>query len=292
MQFANPQTQPGSPGPRPPAFSAQGLNNNPSAQSKGHGIMNYSNQCHFMKVAGDDGNPTNGPELVDVDANPGARGFSPSEAPTALPTRERSHTGPYLPAHGLVPPSFSAYGAPADMDTGGSTNDLSGTSPDCQSNRPTPNSSTTGASSSDHQQRQSLAAPGGGLVNGGGGGSGRNSFETSPVPSHQNLGSLSGTTPSDVDRGTVNPYFADPSPFGGLATGLTPDPHQRFGMPGAGGDASGVAGRGGGGEFTGHAATWADMAGPQGMTPGSEGMLRSIILGSMEGMDMAWDAGA
>ncbi len=248
--------------------------------------MNYSNQCHFMKVPGDDGNPANGPELVDVDANPGARGFSPSEPPTTLPTRERSHTGSYLPTHGLIPPSFSAYGAPADMDTGGSTNDLSGTSPDCQSNRPTPNSSTTGASSSDHQQRQNLAAPGGG------GGSGRNSFEASPVPSHQNLGSLSGTTPSDVDRGTVNPYFADPSPFGGLTTGLTPDPHQRFGMPGAGGDASGVAGRGGGGEFAGHATTWADMTGPQGMTPGSEGMLRSIIMGSMEGMDMTWDAGA
>lgn len=277
------------------------------AQPKTHGIMNYSNQCHFMKVAGDDGNAANGPDLVDVDGNQGgARGFSPSEPPTALPTRERSHTGgTYLPTHGLVPPAFSAY---PDLDTV-SNNDLSGTSPDGPSNRPTPNSSTTGASSSDHhhqqqqqqQQRQNLAAAG----------SGRNSFETSPVSSHQNLSSMSGTTPGDVvvER-NVRAFFGDPASFGIPA----PPDHQRYGgMPGSGGggggggggagaDASGRGGGGGGGgggaagvgEYGGHAAAaWAEMTAQQGMAPVAEGVLRSIMaMGPIDGMDLAWDSGA
>jgi hypothetical protein len=258
--------------------------------------MSYTNQCHYMKVSGDDGNPANGPDIIDVDPNAGVQGFSPSDQPTTLPTRERSHTGPYMPSHGLVPhPPFAAYVPSPDMDVG-SSNDLSGTSPDGPSNRPTPNSSTTGASS--EQQRQNLAAAAAnGHVTGGAGGSGRNSFETSPVSSHQNLSSMSGTTPSDVEPG-VNAFFGDPSSFG--MTGLTPD--SRFGMPGgaagtgdaSGGRGGGAAAGGGGAEFVGHAAAaWAEMAGQQGMTPVAEGMLRSIMaMGPMEGMDMGWEPNA
>jgi hypothetical protein len=257
--------------------------------------MSYTNQCHYMKVSGDDGNPANGPDLIDVDHNPGVQGFSPSEQPTILPTRERSHTGPYMPSHGLVPhPPFPAYVPSPDMDVG-SNNDLSGTSPDGPSNRPTPNSSTTGASS-EQQQRQNLAAA---AAAANGHGSGRNSFETSPVSSHQNLSSMSGTTPSDVEGG-VNAFFGDPSSFG--MTGLTPD--SRFGMPGAAAGAGGASGGAGGGaggagaggaEFAGHAAAaWAEMAGQQGMTNvAAEGMLRSIMaMGQMEGMDMGWEPSA
>lgn len=240
--------------------------------------MNYANQCHYMKVAGDDGNPANGPELVDMDPSANPQNFSPSEQPTALPTRERSHTtNSYLHGHGLIPPSFPTYAPPPDMDTV-STNDMSGTSPDGQSNRPTP-SSTTGTASSD--QRQNLAAPSHGHLNGG---SGRNSFETSPVPSHQNLGGISGTTAGDVVEGGAGGYFGDPSPFGmaaGVAAGLAGG--QRFGMPGAG-DAAG-AGAGSAGDF----GAWSEIGGQQGMTPGTEGVLRSIMaMGPMEGME-SWD---
>jgi hypothetical protein len=260
--------------------------------------MDHSNQCHFMKVAGDDGNPANAPDIIDIDPN--AANFSPSQQPTNLPTRERSHTaGSYLPP-GLVPHSFSAYGPPPDMDTS-SSNDLSGASADGQSNRPTPNSSTTGGTSSDRQRQNSnnnnnnnnLAAPGNGHVNGS---SGRTSFETSPVPSHQTLGgsSMSGTTPG---------FFGDPSSsfVGMAAAGLTPPDHQRFGsIPGgdntAGGGGGergrGSGGGGGAGEFAGHA--WAGMAaGPhhQGMAPVADGVLRSIMaLGNMDGMEMGWEA--
>ncbi|KAK3906203.1 hypothetical protein C8A05DRAFT_12047 [Staphylotrichum tortipilum] len=270
--FPRSSDAPGSPGPR------TGHCPNPLQQPKTHGILNYSNQCHYMKVAGDDGNPANGPELVDMDPNTNPQNFSPSEQPTALPTRERSHTGSYLHGHSVIHPAFPTYVPPPDMDTV-STNDMSGTSPDGQSNRPTPGSSTTGTTSSD--QRQNLAAPSHGHL---GGGSGRNSFETSPVPSHQNLGGISGTTPGDVVEGGAGAFFGDPSGFGmaaGVAAGLAGG--QRFGMPGAG-DAA-AAGAGNAGEFGG----WSEIGGQQGMTPGTEGVLRSIMaMGPMEGME-AWD---
>ncbi len=267
--FTDALNQPGSPGPRPPGHGCQ----NPLQQpKKAHGLMNYSNQCHYMKVAGDDGSPANGPELVDIDPSANPQNFSPSEQPTALPTRERSHTGSYLHGHGLIPASFPTYVPPPDMDTV-STNDMSGTSPDGQSNRPTPGSSTTGTASSD--QRQNLAAPSHGHLNGG---SGRNSFETSPVPSHQNLGGISGTTPGDVVEGNAGAFFGDPSPFGmaaGVAAGLASG--QRFGIPGAGDTAA--AGAGSAGDF----GAWSEIGGQQGMTPGTEGVLRMM---AMEGWDM------
>jgi len=289
--FPRSSDSPGSPARLPPGLQAH-ARRHPMGGEK-HGVMGYSNQCNFMKVAGDDGNPVSAPEIIDIDPNPVTANFSPSQQPTALPTRERSHTGSYMPSHGLAPPSFSAFGTSQDMDPG-SGNDLSGTSPDGQSSGRTPNSSTTGTSD---PQRQNLAAPpSNGHVNGG---SGRNSFETSPVSSHQNLSGISGTTPSDAER-NVNAFFgADPSSFGmptGVSTGLTPD--RRFGMPGAGdtpcavgaSGGTGGAGTGGAAEFGGHATPWADISAQQGMTPATEGMLRSIMaMGSMDGIDMGWE---
>lgn len=253
--------------------------------------MAYSNQCNFMKVAGDDGNPATAPDIIDIDPTPGAANYSPAHQPTTLPTRDRSHTGPYVPSHGLAPPPY--YGPPPDMDTGSSSNDLSGTSPD--GNGRTPNSSTTGGTSD--PQRQNLAATtSNGHVNGR---SGRNSFEASPVSSHQNISSISGTTPSEVER-NVNAFFgADPSSFGmsgGVSTGLTPD--QRFNMPTTGdnpgprGPGGSAASGDGAAEFPGHTApTWADISGgQQGMTPVAEGVLRSIMgMGPIDGMDMGWE---
>ncbi|KAL2199700.1 fungal-specific transcription factor domain-containing protein [Corynascus similis CBS 632.67] len=293
--------------PGSPARLPSMLQNHGRKQGIGGGqsYMPYSNQCNYMKVPGDDGNPANGPDIVDIDPNPVAANLSPPEQPTALPSRERSHTGPYLPSHGLVPPPpFPAYGAPHDMDTG-SSNEFSGpSSSEGQSSGRTPNSSTTGTSD---PQRQNLAPPpANGHVNGG---SGRNSFETSPVPSHQNLSTMSGATRNDVERDVSAFFGTDPSSYGmpaGVSTGLTPD--QRFGMSGTG-DASGtrggpngaVAGGGTGSagadgsgngavEFAGHATAWADMAGQQGMTPTTEGMFRSIMsMGPMDGMDMGWE---
>ncbi|KAK4250505.1 fungal-specific transcription factor domain-containing protein [Corynascus novoguineensis] len=293
--------------PGSPARLPSMLQNHGRKQGIGGGpaYMAYSNQCNYMKVPGDDGNPANGPDIIDIDPNPVAANFSPPEQPTALPNRERSHTGPYLPSHGLVPPPpFPTYGAPHDMDTS-SSNELSGpSSSEGQSSGRTPNSSTTGTSD---PQRQNLAPPpANGHVNGG---SGRNSFETSPVPSHQNLSTMPGATRNDVERDVSAFFGTDPSSYGmpaGVSTALAPD--QRFGMSGTGdasgtrggpsgavaGGGAGSAGAGGSGngaaEFAGHATAWADMAGQQGMTPTTEGMFRSIMsMGPMDGMDMGWE---
>jgi hypothetical protein len=283
--FPRSSDTPGS--PLPP-----GLKNARKAGER-HDIMGYSNQCNFMKVPGDDGNPATAPNIIDIDAAgpPGAANYSPSHQPTTLPTRDRSHTGPYLPSHSLAPPPFSTYGPPPEMDTG-SSNDLSGTSPD--GNGRTPNSSTTGGSSD--PQRQNLApTTSNGHVNGG---SGRDSFETSPASSHQNINSMPGTAPGDVER-NVNAFFgANPSSFGmsaGVSTGLTPD--QRFTMtatgdtPSSRGPGGSSASGDGSGEFPGHTApTWADISGQQGMTPVAEGVLRSMMgMGPIDGMDMGWE---
>ncbi|KAH6636717.1 fungal-specific transcription factor domain-containing protein [Chaetomium tenue] len=283
--FPRSSDTPGS--PLPPGFK-----NARKAQAEGerHDIMAYSNQCNFMKVPGDNGNPATAPDIIDIDPAPGAANYSPAHQPTALPTRDRSHTGPYVPSHGLAPPPY--YGPPPEMDTSSSSNDHSGTSPD--GNGRTPNSSTTGGTS-DPQRQNLAAATSNGHVNGR---SGRNSFETSPASSHQNINSISGTTPSDVER-NVNAFFStDPSSFsmsGGVSTGLTPG--QRFNMattgetPGSRGPGSSAAGGDRAAEFPGHTApTWADMSGQQGMTPVAEGVLRSIMgMGPIDGMDMGWE---
>ncbi|AEO54258.1 hypothetical protein MYCTH_2296636 [Thermothelomyces thermophilus ATCC 42464] len=285
---------PGSPARLHPTLQKQARAHAMGAERQGY--MSFSNQSNYMKVSGDDGNPVTAPEILDIDPNPVAANFSPTEQHTALPSRERSHTGPYLPARGLVPPAFSAYGAPRDMDSG-SNNDLSGPSPDGQSSGRTPNSSTTGTSD---PQRQNLAAPAAnGHVNGG---SGQNSFDTSPAMSHQNLGSMPGTTQNDVERGVSAFFGTDPSSYGmpaSVSTGLT-TPDQRFGMsgagdtPGAGATPSGAVPGGGSGsgpaEFTGHTPAWADMTGQHGMTPATDGMLRSIMaIGPMDGIEMGWE---
>lgn len=247
-----------------------------------------------------DGNPVATPDIIDIDHNPVTASFSPpSEQPASLPSRERSHTGPYLPARGFVPSALSAYRTPQDMDSGGS-NDLSGPSPEGQPSGRTPNSNATGTSD---PQRQNLAAPPtNGHVNGG---SGQNSFDTSPALSHQNLGSMPGTAQNDIERGVSTFFGTNPSSYGmpaSVSTGLATS-DQQFGMSGAGdapstGATSGGPVPGGGGgsgpaEFAGHTPAWPDMTGQQGMTPATDGMLRSIMaIGPMDGMEMGWEASA
>lgn len=258
--------KPGS--PAHPALIARARGDS-QGQPKRHGILSYNNECPFMKTSGDDNNPPNAPEIIDLDSgNPGPLAFSAAEQTTSLPTREPLRT-PYMPPHGLVRPHFPGYGQP-EMDTG-STNDMSGASPDGQSNRPTPNSSTAS------ENRQNLTP---GHMNGGS--AGPSSFETSPAVSHQNL-NMGGTTQSEVDRG-VNAFFGDPSSFGipsGVATGLTPG--QRFSMPDP------PPGPPGSAEFP-VPSGWGEMPQQTNMTPVADGVLRSIMtMGAMDTMDLGWD---
>jgi len=198
----------------------------------------------------------------------GAQSWSAAEQSGTLPTRERSSGPSYIPVQGLMPPGISipSFGA-SEMDAG-STNDMSVTSADTgPSNRATPISSTAS------EQRQTLA-PGGRMT-----GSGRNSFEASPVSSHQNLGGMGGSTSqSEVDR-SVNAFYGNPGSFSmspGVTTGLTPD--QRYTMPETPG----------GGEFS-MPQGWHEIAGQPAMTPVANGVLHSIMaMGPMDTMDLGW----
>ncbi len=243
--------------------------------------MGYRNECLFMKTAGDSGNAALGPDLADPEptinevsqttssSGHETQSWSGAEQSTSLPTRARGSGSAYVPLHGMMPPDVSIphYNS-VEMDTG-STNDMSSTSPDAgQSSRPTPNSSAA----SEHSQN---LVPGSHNV--GGVGSGRNSFTASPIPSHPSL-NMPETSQSEAER-SVNSFFGDPTSFNlpsGMATGLSPD--QRFSMPET---------PGGGADFSGWAAQMSSQAG---MTPGVDGVLRSIMaMSTMDTMDIAWE---
>jgi hypothetical protein len=253
--------------------------------------MPYSNECVFLKIAGDDGNPISGPDLVDLDPSltnnnnnnnnnnnttnsnstnsnnnnnnnntsqtPSSTGhpsqsWSSSAAESSLPTRERgSGSGSSYVPVHGMMPDFGRV----DVD---STTSLD------ESGRPTPNSST---GASDH-----LVAPGGG-----GRVSGRASFEASPVGS---LNSMPGTTARGGPRGGgVSEFFGDPSAYTlqpSVSSGMSPgEQQQRFSMAEA--EAGGF----------GSAAGWSDIEGQPAL---ADGVLRSILaMGPMDTMDLRWD---
>jgi hypothetical protein len=271
----NPQPPSKSPWERPgaecqPTTEQEGTGPNGTA-----GIMAYRNECQFLRGQEDDGNAVNGPDITDTDNStagvsqtPSSSGLTsqswPRDQSTSLPTRERgSGNSPYQHLHGLMPMAGTGY----EMDT--SSNGLSGTSPDGQSNRPTPNS----GSSADHRGQNSLAPGSAGLHRNGS--SGRTSFEASPAAS------LPKTTQSDIDAAaaaSAAAFFTDLPDGSGtfglgpdVSTGLTP----RFSMA----DAAGANEYGG----------W-EIPGQTGMTPVAEGVLRSIMsMGPMDTMDLGWD---
>lgn len=237
---------------------------------------------YSSKQVDDDSNPTNTSETVDVDANPGisktpsSNGLGPqswtsTDQAQTMPSSDQGSTRSY-PMHGMMP--MTGYGR-GDIDSG-SANDMSGTSPDRPSNGPTPNSST--ASEQQQQQQRHTLGPTTTRISS----SGRNSFEASPVPAHQNINmGAPSAAQGDVPVQSVNGFFGGPASYSmpaGVATGMTPD--QRYAVPSAPAGA----------EFT-VPPGWADMsAQPTGMTPVAEGVFRSIIsMGAIDTMDLAWD---
>lgn len=271
----NPQPAPKSAWERPgaecqPTTEQEGAGPNGTA-----GIMAYRNECQFLRGMEDDGNPVNGPDITDTDNSAAGVSQTPSstgltsqswhgdQTTSSLPTRERGPgNSPYPHMHGLMPMPGTGY----EMDT--SSNGLSGTSPEGQSNRPTPNS----GSSADQRGQNSLAPGSAGLHRNSS--SGRTSFEASPAASHPK------TAQGDIEAAASAASFFNDLPPGSGAFGLGPDVvgtgmTPRFSM----GDA------GGGNEYGG----W-EMPGQTGMTPVAEGVLRSIMnMGPMDTMDIGWD---
>ncbi|KAI2472189.1 hypothetical protein F4781DRAFT_428718 [Annulohypoxylon bovei var. microspora] len=163
-----------------------------------------------------------------------------------LPTRERT-SAPDHCNQGIIPPMLYPGGF---VDGAGSeSNDMSASSnTNGPSNQPTPNSS----SGSDNRQ----STNGAGHI---GNSSSRTSFDTSPVGSHQNLGSQ-----SDMDATTA--FFQ----MAGGGSGMTPE--QSFGAV----DTSGNG-------FT----LQNSWPGQNGMTPVAEGVLQHLMEMRMD----LWDSG-
>ncbi|KAI5463029.1 fungal-specific transcription factor domain-containing protein [Mariannaea sp. PMI_226] len=225
------------------------------------GIMAYRNECHFMKMAGDDGNAATGPDIIDpgsggapgmTNANPnttstyGARGWMPPDQQIPILTPSSGNT---------FEKNGSATGTMSGFGEGSGDSQETSVSPDgMPSNRPTPNSSTGGS-----DQRMHLA-PGG--MNG----SGRNSYQASPVSPNQTM-----MNPGPLD-GATHGFFADTNGFT-LQTTLT-DQQGGFVMP----------------------TEWVDLQGQGGVTQvgeGGEGVLRALMnMGPMDAMDLStWDSG-
>ncbi|CAM1507286.1 Fc.00g069270.m01.CDS01 [Cosmosporella sp. VM-42] len=201
-------------GPKPP------ICDNPEGVQ---GIMAYRNECHFMKMAGDDGNAATAPDIVEPNndsqgmGNSGAGGFA---GQTWLTPDQGI---PILtPSSGTYEKNGSTSGHMSGFGEGsGESQDTSGSPDGNPSNRPTPNSST-GASS---DQR--------GHLNPGQMNSGPNSFHASPISPNQNL-----MNPGALD-GSTQGFFTDPSGF--TMPGSMTD-QQNFAMPTGWGDIQGQTG--------------------------------------------------
>ncbi|KAF4971158.1 hypothetical protein FZEAL_9912 [Fusarium zealandicum] len=182
------------------------------------GLMAYRNECHFMKMAGDNGNPAAAPSIVEPSgdaqnmATSGDGGFGApwmSSEPLPIPTPSSGGT---FDKNGTM----SGFG-----DLGGDSQDASRSPDGIQSNRPTPNSSIGGSDQRSH------------LVPGQMNGSGPTSFNTSPILPNQttmNPGMLDGSTQG---------FFADPS---GFTMPTTLDQHGEFTMPDGWADIQGQTG--------------------------------------------------
>lgn len=131
------------------------------------------------------------------------------------------------------------------------------TSPDGQSNRPTPTSSTAGGASSDHQPRQ-------------GQGQGQSQSQSQSQQQQmkmEQVGAAAAAAAMYRARGGYATVLGAAASSPSSLMGATPG--NDFGVP----------------------APWGDMSGSTGMTPVSEGVLRTIMqMGTMETMDLGWDS--
>ncbi|KAI0136285.1 fungal-specific transcription factor domain-containing protein [Xylariales sp. AK1849] len=243
---------------------------------KSDGILAYKDDCDYVRLTGDDGNPVNTPDLVDSNQNSGAAGSSDFEISNWLPgeqqipTRERNNC-PDLGSNSMVPqmmfhPSNTNNRVNPNgvyVETGSSgTNDMSvSPHPESSSTRPTPNSSSASDLRNSTSGRMS--------------GSGRTSFDASPIGGNQTLG-----TQAEMDAAAAA-FFSDASNFGMQTSGTGMTPGRSFVMPDTPGNT-----------FT-LPEGWVMPGQGTGMTPVAEGVLRHLMdMPPMDAMDLGWDSGA
>ncbi|KAG7100763.1 hypothetical protein HYQ44_020115 [Verticillium longisporum] len=240
------------------------------------GILAYRSECNYTN--GDDAVPVTGPGIAEPvsGTQPVSRTISDSSGfsgqrwlgPDAGFAQEGGASRVPLQGMVLTPGSGSLGGSRNGTGAGFGQSESSGDntmgSPDGdQSNRPTPNSS----SASEHRSGPTASV---GME-----GSNRNSFEASPASNNPsaNIG-VNGES-------TTAGFFADSQGFNLGPTGMTPG--ARFQMGDSPVDAYGMASNG-----------WPGIPGQSGMTPMSEGVLRSLMnMGPMDAMDLSsWESGA
>lgn len=232
-----------------------------------------------MKTSDTSGDPVSGPDIVDTDPSrssnqanssgmSGVNGRWQNTGPMGYLDRLRSGNGPTF-GSGMLR-GFGNEGSSGDMSA----------SPDAglASDRPTPNSSTS--ASDRHNSSNGFTAANSNR-------SGRNSFEASPASSTNiNNGNNNSRTQQDqLQSGSIDAFFQN-LPGGDFTTGLTPN--QQFTMP----DTPGKTPGGGAASSNTGDFNWEQFtSGTSGMTPVSEGVLRTMLqMGPMETMDMGWDA--
>ncbi|KAJ2905362.1 binuclear zinc transcription factor [Zalerion maritima] len=288
--------------------NAPGMLGNPhskkdqAVQGSRIGIMSsYNNECLFMKMSGDDGNPAGAPEIITPSNNSqgqqdtqmsgtpgqatgggggggqttgyhsGQGAWSPGDH-RGLPQREKSG-GESLQQHlsGIMmnPGSGRMFDKSNTSSAGisDSNNDVSVSPEHDMSKKPTPNSSAA----SEHMFGNNTGSGNNNLAPGPmNTRSGSTSFSPSPASGSQNLGMGSGDGAASL--------FAATSVYGLGPSGITPD--QRFTMPNTSSADFGTS------------EGW-DIQGQQGV---AEGVLRNLMnMGTLEMMDqpppMGWGSG-
>lgn len=155
--------------------------------------MAYRNDCHFLEVVEDDGNPASGPEIIEV------------ESDTQNNTNGQSESQGFASAQSWV----RDRQMPTSHD--GDTNDMSGSPGGQSAAGPTPNSSTTS---------EQLKGPMGNRMNG----SGRTSYDASPAPAHQAVTSQAGVEP------VQGSFYSGSGGFGVTDPGVVA-PGQQYPIP-------------------------------------------------------------
>ncbi|KAH8735470.1 fungal-specific transcription factor domain-containing protein [Ilyonectria robusta] len=218
------------------------------------GILAYRNECHFMKMAGDDGNAANAPDIVEPNTESQGLNASNTGGFGAQAWMSSDQQLPILtPSSGTTfEKNGSATGPMSFGEGSGESQETSGSPDGAQSSRPTPNSSTGGS-----DQRVHLAP-------GQMGGSGHNSFQASPISPNQTL-----MNPGSLDGSTQGFFTADANGFT-MQTTMS-DQQGSFVLPEG----------------------WGDIQGQTGVTPVGEGVLRALMnMGPMDAMDLSsWDSG-
>ncbi|KXJ91949.1 fungal-specific transcription factor domain-containing protein [Microdochium bolleyi] len=216
----------------------------------------HRNDCTFLKIPDDEGNPVNHPDLVEPEPT---HTHSVHSHVWGRFTRGERSSAP----DGHIPPlMFGQDTTNTFMDqTPGDNSSVSmTTNPDGTSNRPTPSSGGTS------DNRQSASGEAGHKA----------SYNASPNATNENsLASMEAAATRFLHQAMNNGYHVPVS-----ATGVSSE--QRFSAP----DTSEPV------DYT-VTSEWDPIGGQTGVTPVAEGVLRNLMdnIGPIESMDLGWDTG-